>query len=65
VHGGPNTSSKLLHKQTKSRISCQDLKKTGSTSRKSFKRLDMAQKRKIAKNDVENLVSAFPKLSIK
>lgn len=39
--------------------------KTGSTSRKSFKRLDMAQKRKIAKNDVENLVSAFPKLSIK
>ena len=27
VHGGPNTSSKLLHKQTKSRISCQDLKK--------------------------------------
>jgi hypothetical protein len=39
--------------------------KTGSTARKSYKRLDLAQKRQIAKNDVENLVSQFPKLSLR
>jgi hypothetical protein len=39
--------------------------KTSSTTKKSFKRLDLAQKRQKAKNDVENLVSQFPKLSLK
>ena len=39
--------------------------KTGLTARKSFKRLDLAQKRQKAKNDVENLVSKFPKLSLR
>ena len=39
--------------------------KTGSTAKKSLKRLLPTQERQKAKNDVENLVSAFPKLSLK
>ena len=40
-------------------------KKTGSVLPNQNRRRDLSQKRKVAKNIAENLVSKFPKLSLK